>query len=1655
MKKYLLLFVIVLFAGIRGAPQAILAGGRAEIAPQKTGPEVLARISLSDATWDIQMNYNASAGGEGQYGAETDGSSLFTTNWNDNYIHKFSKNGLWIESFTIGSVTQLKDLAYDGTYFYGGKSTNLIYKMNFTTKTLVSTITAPTGTVVRGIAWDPVNSGFWVCDWASDIKCISTTGTLLATIPATNHMLTSIAGLAYDSYSAGGPFLWAFDQGGNGCNLIRLSLPDGIPTGVFHDVKLDVGASLPSPQAGGLFIQEGVLPGIVTIGGLLQNTPNTFFGYELTTYGAPVSNDLGVQFVLTPNSAANLTNQETVKVKIRNYGTAAQSNFPVSYKVNGGSPVTQNVSASLAGGATMEFTFTQKANLGWSGRIYSIEAYTSLANDQRLANNSVTKEVFHYATTNQNVIAAEYFINADPGQGNGTAITGGMNQYEVTLYVNNLSLPVGSKVYVRVKSSDGYWSSPVCFRRMKYFSNMGSTLAYAEYFIGSDPGQGNGTALTISNGEVSIPNLNLAPGQRMYIRVKDNFNRWSNPFGYKRPAYLGASGSTLVYGEYFINTDPGQGSATPVAIVNGTMSLPNFDLPAGHRVYFRVKDNCGRWSSPNGFKRPSDAGNSGATLVYGEYFINTDPGQGSATPVSIAGGQVSLPNLHLNRNDRLYLRVKDSYNRWSVPTCYKHRYLNMQKAEYRIRLASSGQFTTPELLTLSAPSDTTPSFAAFKNNVTWHANDSIFVRYFTQYGIPSSWKKGMVTFASPDVTVCQGQPAVLTANGGPNYLWSTGQTTSSVTVSPEATTAYWVKVWNAEGASSTDTVIVFVDPLPVGGGPVSGPGEACKNTGPYIYTVVPIPNALTYNWVLPAGASGSSQTNSIAVVYGANAQSGMIKVRGQNACGYGPFIQFPVTVNASVPGVPGAISGPTVVCTGTSPVTYTVPVISNATSYIWTLPAGAGGSSTTNSISVTFGAGSTSGNITVKGQNSCGEGPSSTLAVTVNSIPVSAGAISGNNTVCQGQSNIQYTVPAIQGASSYSWTLPQGATGSSATNSIAVNFGYAAVSGNITVFGTNTCGNGAPSSLAVTVNPLPGAAGAITGNTTVCQGTSNTYSVPAIANATGYTWSLPAGATGSSSSNTILVNFGSNASSGNISVNGVNGCGNGTVSSLAVTVNPLPAAAGVITGNSYVCQGTGGTVYSVPVIANATSYSWTLPAGASGSSATNSITVNFGAGASSGNITVKGVNGCGNGAASSMSITVGATPGAAGNISGLSTICQGQSNITYSVPPITNATDYVWTLPPGATGNSNTHVISLSFGSSSYTGYLTVKGVNACGEGASSSYHITVNPVPGAAGTISGPVNVFPGQTGAIYFVNPVNYATSYYWSLPPGASIVAGNNTNLITVDFSPAAQSGGMTVYGINGCGTGAVSPALQVNVFTTASVSLKAFLEGPYNGSAMSTFLNSNNIIPLSQPFNQAPWNYTGTESVSSIPGNDITDWALVELRDAATATQATAATVIYEHAVFIRNDGKIVDLDGSETLSLPVAVNENLFAVIWHRNHLGIMSANPLQLTGNTWTYDFTTGIMQVYGGGSGHKLIAPGVWGMISADGNADKQVNNADKNDVWKVQAGSSGYLAGDFDMNGQVDNPDKNDEWIPNSGSGSQVPDNLIPPGGYQCQVP
>jgi hypothetical protein len=277
------------------------------------------------------------------------------------------------------------------------------------------------------------------------------------------------------------------------------------------------------------------------------------------------------------------------------------------------------------------------------------------------------------------------------------------------------------------------------------------------------------------------------------------------------------------------------------------------------------------------------------------------------------------------------------------------------------------------------------------------------------------------------------------------------------------------------------------------------------------------------------------------------------------------------TINViDAPATPGTIFGTSNgICQGSSSqYVYSTGTVTDATGYNWTTPTGVNIDAypSPTSIATSFSTNAQSGVISVSASNSCGTSGTSTLAVTVNPLPNSNGnPISGSASVCQGQNGVSFNMSGYSNASSYTWADLDGsqATG---TSTYTTNIPVTASSGNILVWGTNSCGDGDTVSLAVSVNPLPGAASGTNGMNTVgiCPNPGNVaYNTNAIANATSYIWTLPAGVTmaGGNGADSIQVNYSNNMNGGvyYIQVHGSNACGTGTPDSVAVVLNtPTP-----------------------------------------------------------------------------------------------------------------------------------------------------------------------------------------------------------------------------------------------------------------------------------------------------------------------------------------------------------------------------------------------------------------------------------------------------------------------------------------------------------------
>ncbi|SEB00615.1 Alpha-tubulin suppressor [Thiothrix caldifontis] len=199
---------------------------------------------------------------------------------------------------------------------------------------------------------------------------------------------------------------------------------------------------------------------------------------------------------------------------------------------------------------------------------------------------------------------------------------------------------------------------------------------------------------------------------------------------------------------------------------------------------------------------------------------------------------------------------------------------------------------------------------------------------------------------------------------------------------------------------------------------------------------------------------------------------------------------------------------------------------------------------------------------------------------------------------------------------------------------------------------------------------------------------------------------------------------------------------------------------------------------------------------------------------------------------------------------------------------------------------------------------------------------------------------------------------TDAFNTLPNSASSNPGNQFN--NLGWGTAGENHYLGNYGTPQDCTTSNSVKLQV----------RTFLQGAYSSTdgMMHDKLRSKGLIPDSQPYAAAPWNYAGTEelgtAVKAMTGNDaMTDWVLVELRDPLLATKVIAA-----QAAVLQRDGDVVAADtGSSTLGFS-GIKAGLYHVtVRHRNHLGVNTKLPQVLSSDTAKLvDFTLPATTTFG-----------------------------------------------------------------------------------------
>ncbi len=491
------------------------------------------------------------------------------------------------------------------------------------------------------------------------------------------------------------------------------------------------------------------------------------------------------------------------------------------------------------------------------------------------------------ATAQPNITRIEYFIDADPGRGNGVSIA--LNSPSVSILEN---VPTGSLsegfhlITVRAQDENNVWGLPESkpFFVSASSTTSSNTIVAMEYFIDADPGRGLGIAIPITpaislNILENVPTASLSDGFHILtIRAQDQFGQWS--LSESRPFFASSSSTTsasnIVAMEYYIDTDPGIGSGVNIPVSSSASldfleNIPTSSLTEGmHVLHIRAQDQNNEWSLSE--SKPFFVDQTRQIINY-EYAIDVDPGVAMATQVPIAPPLVSIDevlNIDTNPlstgNHNLILRVQDNHFFWSKTSVVPFNVCAGANASFSTNVVCLGTSTIfTDLSANVLPGDTYSwdfdgDLVEDDNTVGstsfTYATSGTFTAMLTidRSGCPSFFSINVnvdapaTASAGPNLSICEGNPATLTG--------SIGGSASTVT-------------WSG-GAGSFDDVnsltpVYTHDISEVGIGPVSltmttddPPGACVAASSTVNVNVLPTPTANAgANFAICEGSSAS------------------------------------------------------------------------------------------------------------------------------------------------------------------------------------------------------------------------------------------------------------------------------------------------------------------------------------------------------------------------------------------------------------------------------------------------------------------------------------------------------------------------------------------------------------------------------------------------------------------------------------------------------------------------------------------------------------------------------------------------------------------------------------------------------------------------------
>jgi hypothetical protein len=674
------------------------------------------------------------------------------------------------------------------------------------------------------------------------------------------------------------------------------------------------------------------------------------------------------------------------------------------------------------------------------------------------------------------------------------------------------------------------------------------------------------------------------------------------------------------------------------------------------------------------------------------------------------------------------------------------------------------------------------------NDLTANANNCTLVN-FALTGSTSNWINSFGTIGSncsssapltatispvSSPSICLGSSTTLSALGLTSYTWSNASNAVSVSVSPTVTTSYSVIGSNTTtGCFAVAQQTVFV--YPSSGVATISPSSASICSGNS--ATLSVSGASTYVWSNASTATSIVVSPTTTTLYTLTATS----AASLGACTSTAALNLTVTALPTV----SIASTPTAVCVGSS-ATLTA---SGAATYLWSNAVSTASFAASPTVNTVYTATGTS--------NGCSSSASFTLAV----IALPTVVVSGNATICAGQTT---TLTASAAGVNYLWSTSQTAS------AIAVSPTATTI---YTVVATSTAGGGCQDTktISITVNSLPSPT-ISAASTSICSGSSATLSV---SGASTYVWSTASTASSivvSPTTTTLYTLTATSAAS-------LGTCSNTTAITLTIVTTPTVS---VVSSPTAICNGTS----AILTATGATTYSWSTSATTNTISVSPTVTTVY---------TVTGNNStCAN--TRTFSLLVNTIPTVA--VADV-TLCTGQTRTLTA----TGANTYTWS----TTAISNTISVSPSV-----TTVYTITGTSLAGcVSTPTTETVTVLITPTNIGFSQSTTSLCSGSTATL---TGTGTFTSYSWNsgaVPNGASFFP-----------STASTPSGVTGYTVvgtaaNGCTASAVAN-MTIIITPSAGITTSTFQICPSTSSIPGGTATITAPLPLGASITWSPTN-----------------------------------------------------------------------------------------------------------------------------------------------------------------------------------------------------